>query len=77
MRLQLCQRFLSNWQKKAFQTLKKKTDELTDMRDFGEFPSLSFFGMVLHSFCYSVRFISVKLPSPIGNALRTEGLKFC
>ena len=27
--------------KKAFQTLEKKTDELTDMRDLGEFPLLS------------------------------------
>ena len=30
-----------NRQKEAFQTLEKKTDELADMRDFGEFPSLS------------------------------------
>ena len=32
---------VSNRQKKAFQTLEKKTGKLTDMRDFGEFSSLS------------------------------------
>ena len=32
---------LESVKKKAFQTLEKKTDELTDMRDLGEFPLLS------------------------------------
>ena len=41
IRLGPSQEFLSNWQKKVFQTLEKKTDESTDMRDFGEFQSLS------------------------------------
>ena len=41
IRLGPSQEFLSNWQKKVFQTLEKKTDESTDMHDFGEFQSLS------------------------------------
>ena len=117
---------------KTFQTLEKKTDELTDMRDFGEFPSLSLECisvvvviqfvcslyqenkatsninelqyeiftkknvsgnplpptlnvLVFHlrrvnyqTFIWKSRSVPVlNLPSPIGNGLLMDGLKFC